>query len=324
MTVMPCYDKKLEASRSDFYNEVYRTRDVDCVITTGELELLMKERGWDLALPVPGEEDPLSDASLPELVSHPGTSSGSYLQSIVDHLQRTSDVPLQLSTRAMRNAGHEELFLTNPEGDILFKGAKCYGFQNLQNVVRKVGRETGIRTTLGAAGRLPGRSAVGLAARKGKRTTGSSDRGYDYVEVMACPGGCVNGGGQLRPPTSTAATTDTTTVLADGLSDLASRPPDPIQAKWGTKEWTRKVEEAYWLDSQDHDPTTTPLYSNSSQVAVLVDQLSKGIINDICLSDEGLGDFDIVDDQMVACRQSLFRTQYRAVESEINGLAVKW
>ena len=44
VTVMPCYDKKLEASRQDFYNEQYATRDVDCVITTGELELLMREK----------------------------------------------------------------------------------------------------------------------------------------------------------------------------------------------------------------------------------------------------------------------------------------
>ena len=35
MTVMPCYDKKLEASRSDFYSDLYRTRDVDCVLTSG-------------------------------------------------------------------------------------------------------------------------------------------------------------------------------------------------------------------------------------------------------------------------------------------------
>lgn len=35
VTVMPCYDKKLEASREDFYNDIYRTRDVDCVISTG-------------------------------------------------------------------------------------------------------------------------------------------------------------------------------------------------------------------------------------------------------------------------------------------------
>jgi len=35
VTVMPCYDKKLEASRRDFYDDIYSTRDVDCVITTG-------------------------------------------------------------------------------------------------------------------------------------------------------------------------------------------------------------------------------------------------------------------------------------------------
>ena len=38
VTVMPCYDKKLEASREDFYHDLYRTRDVDCVITTGKVE----------------------------------------------------------------------------------------------------------------------------------------------------------------------------------------------------------------------------------------------------------------------------------------------
>ena len=37
VTIMPCYDKKLEASREDFYNDIYRTRDVDCVISTSTL-----------------------------------------------------------------------------------------------------------------------------------------------------------------------------------------------------------------------------------------------------------------------------------------------
>lgn len=34
VAVMPCYDKKLEASREDFFDEVTQSRDVDCVITT--------------------------------------------------------------------------------------------------------------------------------------------------------------------------------------------------------------------------------------------------------------------------------------------------
>lgn len=36
VTLMPCYDKKLEASREDFYNSLKETRDVDCVITASE------------------------------------------------------------------------------------------------------------------------------------------------------------------------------------------------------------------------------------------------------------------------------------------------
>lgn len=34
VTIMPCYDKKLEASREDFFDEVLNSRDVDCVITS--------------------------------------------------------------------------------------------------------------------------------------------------------------------------------------------------------------------------------------------------------------------------------------------------
>jgi iron only hydrogenase large subunit-like protein len=34
VAVMPCFDKKLEASRDDFFNSEYETRDVDCVIST--------------------------------------------------------------------------------------------------------------------------------------------------------------------------------------------------------------------------------------------------------------------------------------------------
>lgn len=35
VAVMPCFDKKLEASRSDFYMSKAETREVDCVITSG-------------------------------------------------------------------------------------------------------------------------------------------------------------------------------------------------------------------------------------------------------------------------------------------------
>lgn len=36
VTVMPCYDKKLESSRKEFYNEFHQSKDVDCVLSTGK------------------------------------------------------------------------------------------------------------------------------------------------------------------------------------------------------------------------------------------------------------------------------------------------
>ena len=214
---MPCYDKKLEASRQDFYNEQYRTRDVDCVITTGELEVLMRENGWDLRVPVEDEEKmetylpksvddsdasssvssacvprtptPLSLSSLsshkhahvsdleleiPELVQHLGgsgssSSSGGWLQTIIAHVQELEAArgrQTAVRSRTIRTGDYEEFsvesFVAAPhhkhehehESEIVFRGAKCYGFRNLQNVVRKVGREAGVRVGAGAAGRL--------------------------------------------------------------------------------------------------------------------------------------------------------------------------
>ncbi|KAJ7170540.1 iron hydrogenase [Mycena crocata] len=311
VSVMPCYDKKLEASRSDFYNSVYSTRDVDCVITTGELELILNEKGWDLSSPVPGELDdlPLPDWSekptaisasiLPELVTHLGTSSGSYLHSIISHITATSMTPLLLSVKVIRNSDYEEYVLRRESDQAeVFKGAKCYGFRNLQNVVRKVGRERGVRVGSGAAGRLAGRTVV----RRGKKSgeEGQTERGYDYVEVMACPGGCVNGGGQLKPTE--------TPLDAEGYARNWEDTGVIQNAKWGDKEWTKKVEELYWsMEPIRHE----------------ADRLLGRVLDALCPTDEGLGDVD-VHAENEACRNRLFRTNYRAVESDIVGLAVKW
>ncbi|EJK77732.1 hypothetical protein THAOC_00414, partial [Thalassiosira oceanica] len=51
--------------------------------------------------------------------------------------------------------------------------AAAYGFKNVQSVLR-------------------GLSSPGT-------TAGGEGRRYDYVEVMACPSGCANGGGQVGP-----------------------------------------------------------------------------------------------------------------------------
>ncbi|KAG5220013.1 Cytosolic Fe-S cluster assembly factor nar [Salix suchowensis] len=371
----------------------------------------MREKNFDLAGFVPGEldhPDSFEDAYFPELITHPGSSSGSYLQTILDYIRQTSPVPLTLSVQTMRNADYEEYILRKSnEGEIVFKGAKCYGFRNLQNVVRKVGKESGVRVGSGAAGRLAG-PRRGAALRRGVKgnatNSGGQDSRYDYVEVMACPGGCVNGGGQLKsrytPRVPRGDEKDAEGFLRHWAeSGVATSPEsefDPtsgIAAKWGDKEWTRQVEASYWsgVDSTlslstpslepsvpnppDHDrlpSSSTPNLKLPSSEDLCYQPPSgprdtaadtgattlNGFLKNAevgCVQERRAGadepydsahlpiDFDWtfhdVDtkDGMMGClvewhgnsvaeetRKRLFRTRYRAVESEVIGLAVKW
>ncbi|KAJ1581138.1 hypothetical protein NDA11_003342 [Ustilago hordei] len=405
LTVMPCYDKKLEASRPDFYDDITNTKEVDCVLTTGELDKLMLDQGFDLCAPVPGEQETmqqsLADLSLeqalgrgasepnantvailphfPELLDQPGSSSGGYLFNLMravwldwisqhwhqfpESVRQRGLVP-KLDVRVIRTADFTEFILrapaqlsldvdpqTNLSWNILFRGAQCYGFRNLQNLVRKLQKQTGARNTRRAAGRLvdpdgnpvgagPGRNRAAARARARGRggmirrgrgnaavsksspfnpdapqeattaTTATTtttrltpaqeeeeekeeeeERGYDYVEVMACPSGCVNGGGQIRPPTVDATQSSTTndtldpegyskggwaaqqTNGTDHLELMLHNKKNPSSQRgkhdddhdpeiidgtkqkeikgWQgtTKEWVRRVEEAYWQGS---------------------------------------------------------------------------
>jgi iron only hydrogenase large subunit-like protein len=45
---MPCFDKKLESSRKEFFNESLKTKDVDCVLSTLEIENLLEKESVDL------------------------------------------------------------------------------------------------------------------------------------------------------------------------------------------------------------------------------------------------------------------------------------
>lgn len=40
VVVAPCFDKKFEAVREEFYNSLLESRDVDCVLTSGLLLLI--------------------------------------------------------------------------------------------------------------------------------------------------------------------------------------------------------------------------------------------------------------------------------------------
>ena len=56
VTIMPCFDKKLEAARDDFFNPsagAHGCRDVDCVLSSGELVQMVSERGHPSLAAVP-------------------------------------------------------------------------------------------------------------------------------------------------------------------------------------------------------------------------------------------------------------------------------
>lgn len=193
VTVMPCYDKKLEASRPDFFDETFQTRDVDCVITSGELVQMIEESDESRALFFDSDNSNL-DSQLSMVDSgHFGPGSGGYLENTLRiaakslfNVDLTWDVsgelilsPLfqsthQLTVQSQRNDDYQEYALIESGTQkTLLHFAKIYGFRNVQTLVRKL---------------------------KGKRTH------YDYIEVMACPGACLNGGGQPRPPADSSIT----------------------------------------------------------------------------------------------------------------------
>ncbi|KAF2306055.1 hypothetical protein GH714_010653 [Hevea brasiliensis] len=179
VTVMPCYDKKLEAARDDFVFEVesqeetnesgIRITEVDSVLTSGEVLDLIKLKEVDFA----ALEDPLLDRMLTN-VNEEGHlygvtgSSGGYAETVFRNAAKTlfgKEIKGPLAFKTIRNTDFRELTL-EVDGQVVLKFALCYGFQNLQNIVRKV---------------------------KMRKCD------YHFVEVMACPSGCLNGGGQIKP-----------------------------------------------------------------------------------------------------------------------------
>jgi len=95
-------------------------------------------------------------------------------------------------------------------------------------------------------------------------------------------------------------------------------------AKWGDKEWTKRVEKAYW-----HDLPTPPASPKLGAIGEdrESDSLAAQILVDLCHPKVPVGEAGwgaVMDDEAESLRRSLFRTQYKAVESEVVGLAVKW
>ncbi|CAK6964786.1 cytosolic Fe-S cluster assembly factor narfl [Scomber scombrus] len=167
VAVMPCPDKKLEASRPDFYLNKPETREVDCVLTSGEVLKMLEEEKVSLSDVQPAPLDTMfSNVNGDEFLSHAGSASGGYLHHVFTNAakQLLGEEVKELTYKTLRNKDFQEVTLEK-DGVVVLCFASTYGFRNIQNLVQKLKR-----------GKSP----------------------YHFVEVMACPSGCLNGGGQIK------------------------------------------------------------------------------------------------------------------------------
>ncbi|XP_072167702.1 cytosolic Fe-S cluster assembly factor narfl-like [Diadema setosum] len=234
VTVMMCYDKKLEASREDFYSDVYRTRDVDCVITTGEVDAMLDKEQVILSDIEPQEYPsvlPVTPSG--SIVSHAGGGSGGYLEHILRYAARElyGKELGQLEYKTMKNKDFKEVTV-QLEGQQPLRFALAYGFRNIQNLVQKI--------------------------KRGKSH-------YHFVEVMACPAGCLNGGGQIKPEEGTSDK-DLIAEVEDMYSSAPTRLPEE----------NAMVQQLYeeWLGGMDSGKSRTALHTQYHEVEKNINALN--------------------------------------------------
>ncbi|AZR73533.1 ferredoxin [Anoxybacter fermentans] len=163
VSIMPCTAKKFEAQRPEMNSSGYQ--DVDAVLTTRELARMIKEAGIDF-VNLPDEE---ADAPM-GIYTGAGTlfgTTGGVMEAAVRTAYEvvTGEQMPDIELKAVRG-------LTGiKEAEVDFNGKKI---------------KVAVAHGLGNARKL-----MDLIAK------GEAD--YHFIEIMACPGGCIGGGGQPFP-----------------------------------------------------------------------------------------------------------------------------
>ena len=161
VSVMPCTAKKYEAQREEL--SVNGLLDVDSVLTTRELAKMIKQAGIRFTeLPDEVFDDPFGEAATGAGVIF-GATGGvmeAAIRTVADILDNTSHSEVEYE--AVR--GLEGLKLASVEaGGKTIRAAVAHGLGNARELLNKVK---------------------------------SGEVEVDFIEIMGCPGGCVNGGGQ--------------------------------------------------------------------------------------------------------------------------------
>ncbi len=166
VSVMPCVAKKAECEMKLFYEE-YAGHDVDTVITTRELVKMIRSAhiSPDTLEDIPGDR-PMQE----------GTGAG---------------VIFGATGGVMEAALRSAYFLlkgSNPPAEA-FTSVRSQGFNQNHGVQEADFQIDDITVRTAVVSGLGNTRALLERIRRGKAQ-------YDFVEVMACPGGCVGGGGQ--------------------------------------------------------------------------------------------------------------------------------
>ena len=184
VSVMPCIAKKYEASREEM--QVDGLRDVDYVITTRELAKMIRQANIDFAnLEDSSFDDPMGEASGAGAIF--GTTGG-----VMEAALRTAADTLE--GRWIEHINYEQV-----RGENGIKEA-CLNI---------AGRELKVVVVSGLAN-----------ARKIMEQIKEGKADYQFVEIMACPGGCVMGGGQPIKSSKTRAEVDIRKLRAQALYSI--------------------------------------------------------------------------------------------------------
>lgn len=167
VSIMPCTAKKHEASRKELF--LAGRPLVDEVLTTRELAYLLKKNNIDIAQLPSGQLESLFNQGSGAAAIY-GASGG-----VMESALRTAAAQLEAAGQKGKKAGRLEFLPVRGKAQIR-EATFVLGRRRLRVAV------------------VNGLGNVETILPRLKR--------YDYIEVMACPGGCLGGGGQPIPTTA--------------------------------------------------------------------------------------------------------------------------
>ena len=175
VSIMPCTAKKFEAYRPEMHDSGYR--DVDYVLTTRELAILIKQAGLDFNKLEPLKFDRLMGESSGAAVIF-GATGG-----VMEAALRTA---YEIVTG--REVPFKNLDITPVRGMDGIREASI----KIENPLKEWAFLDGVELKCAVAHGLINAKTVMEAVKTGKSN-------YHFIEFMACPGGCLGGGGQPIP-----------------------------------------------------------------------------------------------------------------------------